>query len=190
MDSDGNYRTFRPNRLCCYAFNPNERNDYSLQVSYKNGNNNDNYYKNLQWATQEEMMRINLENGKRDNGRTLSNEQAHLVCQMFQKKMSNKEICNNLGIPLTKEISKLLFRMKNREIYRNVTEQYDFENYQSCQRSEELIRHICQLLSEKKYSFEEICDIVNIENTLANKKFIGAIKQRRSHKKISKDYNF
>lgn len=179
-DKDGyflcklNNKTYRINRLVAWEYCFKNR-DLSLVVDHVDGNKQNNWYWNLEWVTVKENTRraelLGLRNVRGENSSTniYSEQFVHDICNLLIKGKTNIEIFKSitgkdradLSIAKDKSLYMLIYRLRNKEIWPDVTSQYpDFPKLKSDKLfkpidgnnrfSESNIHEICKMLKDGK----------------------------------------
>lgn len=128
---------FKIHRLVGYTFNITPENFNQLQINHLNGKNNDNYYKNLQWVTNEvnsaHKFALGLHIPKKgiDHGMNLHSEVIiHRICSLIRDKISTKEIMKELDSYLQekqldfKKMRDVVYKIKAKKIWTEISSKY------------------------------------------------------------------
>lgn len=121
------------------------------------------------------------------------------ICKLLSKGYSDvEEILNEVGLDVNdKRNREFLYSIWNREYYTDISNKYDFKNYnkninyitrKNKSLSESTVRKICELLS-KGIDTNSILIELGMETTKANQNLVGNIRRGRSYTDISKDYD-
>ena len=190
------FKKFPIHRLVAQAFIPNPEN--KPQVNHINGNKLCNWASNLEWVT-------NMENyvHARKTGliktcdalsyATVSNQIVHKICELLVLGYSNIAIIEYLGLPNNAWSKSLVGRIRTGKAWKDISYQYDFKKIGSLKKNpDNIIHQICRFL-ELGYSVKMIFEKVGKPNNYPYRKFKGLvydIRTHKSHKNISKNYNF
>jgi len=120
---DGKCYNLLVHRLVALAFVPTT--DVNLQINHKDGNKTNNWYSNLEWATNLQNAHHALRSGLMPHA-VLNDQKCHQICHMLACGISQTEISNQLNIPYTTISS--VFRRKN---WIHISNQYIFPSVQS-----------------------------------------------------------
>lgn len=175
-------------RLVAEAYIPNP--DNKSQVNHINGNKNDNYDYNLEWNTcKENIIHAHLtglttvKRGDKHPEAVYTNDQIEHVCKLFEEnQLSMKEISKITGVTYT-----VIKQIRNKIIWKSVSKNFNIDNYSVSKRQKytnKEIRGVCEML-EQGLSKNEISDITNVPYSIIN-----SIYNRKTHKKISSNFNF
>jgi hypothetical protein len=114
--------------LVAQAFIPNP--ESKPQVNHKDGNKENNYDWNLEWATHLENMKHALETGLRNNtigsnhsNSVYSDKQIHKICKLLENGSSTTEVSNVVKIP-----RKYLDKIRRGELWKHISKKYKVEN--------------------------------------------------------------
>lgn len=144
----------------------------------------DNHISNLEWVDSgtnrrraEQLNMVNHKNRK---------EAVHEICQLICEGYSRQEI-----VELIPDINvNLIDDIRAGRSHKDVSSQYLDKGftYRHFDRDEKeaLVRQVCELLQERKYTPREITEMLG----LTNKCFVNDILHKRVYTKISKEYNF
>ena len=183
-------------RLVAEAFIPNPEN--KPQVNHKDGNKLNNKLSNLEWVTNKENY-----NHARAHGliktcddlsyATVDNKTVEKICELLSKGYSNIDIIDSLGLPNDPHGKGLITRIRTGRAWKDISEKYDFVKTGSLKKvPDEVVHLICQRL-EKNYPTKVIFEEVGLVNNYQYSRFktlVFDIRIGRSHKRISKEYNF
>lgn len=193
-------------RLEMYVFSPYGYDNYdNLFVNHINGIKNNNYIENLEWCTPSENIIHAFKTGlklpkigEENPSAILSNLQVHEICKLLEdENILYKDICKQLKIDTTHNNLSIISDIKNKKVWTHISSLYNISNKRknlgeaqyNSKLTEIQVHQICKLLQENKYSYKEICNIINIEPTHNNTNTITEIKMGRSWRHISKEYN-
>jgi uncharacterized protein YerC len=184
LSQDGKRDNFLVHRIIAMCFI--ERKDEAQnQVNHKSGNKADNSIGNLEWMTCQENIQhaydTGLASGTRNPDRSLSDEEAHKVCQFIEDSWRNKDIATAMGIN-----QQIVANIRFGKDYQDIAEQYNFKDTLPSRRkisTEKLIR-ICELLAQGN-NLSEVAKQVDVSSATVSK-----IRNRKSGVYISKNYKF
>lgn len=171
-------------RAIAKAFIPNP--DNKPCVNHKDSNRRNNDISNLEWCTEEENYRHGYKYGDILIGHFGENNCSnvhpetliHSICSMLESGNSQAKIARDLGIKKS-----LVFDVKSKTTWKNVSDQYNIPDVKR-NISEDTVHKIC------KYLQEGLDDKLIISKLGITKGILRFIKQRKTFKRISKDYNW
>lgn len=174
-------------RIVAIAFIPNPENKPC--VNHIDGDKQNNRVSNLEWVTYSENTKhafaINLIKprlGEENNQATITEAQAHEICDLMQQGFRNKEIRERM-VGVSKDVIEFI---RYRKTWTHVSCNYKFHNRPSTL-SEETVRWICERLQEGL----RICEVVKLSNNpRVDKTRVRMIKARKLFKDIVKYYVF
>ena len=179
----GSFCTFRVHRLVAEAFCYGQTEEKNL-VNHKDLNKLNNYYKNLEWCTQQENVDHAKENGvwkinQFSPSAILTNEEAKEIIELLMDtNIKMKDIANHYGV-----VRGAIFNIYSKLTWKNFTENIDFpKRYNNIKLNEEIVFDICNLLNEKKLTDTQIGELFGV-----NRKTINDIKLKKTWKKVSNE---
>lgn len=206
-DSDGTCHNILHHRLVADVYCEGKSKERNT-VNHIIGDKSNNHPWNLEWCSQKENnehARINgLNNISCENNyqARLTNEQVHRICQLLIKGYSYKEILDDIGLDSSDWKSNnydLIGNIRRGIAWKEISCQYDMSlipKYTNSKYSEEQIRLVCSMI-ESGYSKIEIFNALHPDDTYVNSRvnksfdeFYRGVKNKKSFKDISKDYNF
>ena len=107
---------------------------YDLVPDHLDNNGLNNNFENLEWKTRGENVQSAHKNKYIDNsgdnhsGALITNKQAHIICQLLEKDKTYDEILKTMNLPNIKQYRTLLIRIKNKNAWNGVSDQYDIDN--------------------------------------------------------------
>lgn len=138
-------------------------------------------------------------NINRINGFKFNDDQLSVICDGIMNRLDHETILNNINIyreDFTEEEFNLYMKtvsgIKNHKLYINYTKDMTFPTERSYQYfTNNQIHEICKML-EDGYTYDDIIIHFNIpENDITKiRNMLYSIKRRKSHTRISKNYNF
>ena len=181
--NNGIGKTFGVHRIVANEF-CYERSDEKNVVNHKDGNKLNNYYKNLEWCTQQENVDHAKENGawkinQFSPSAILTNEEAKEIIELLMDtNIKMKDIANHYGV-----VRGAIFNIYSKLTWKNFTENIDFpKRYNNIKLNEEIVFDICNLLNEKKLTDTQIGELFGV-----NRKTINDIKLKKTWKKVSNE---
>lgn len=138
MDSETNKgKLFKVHRLVAYTFLDSVSDFQELQVNHLNGINNDNYYKNLQWVTNEVNSAHKFASGLHipkqgsEHGMNVYNEDIiHAVCRYIQNDITVMQILKNLDQYIQsnnidhKKFRDVVYKIKAKKLWTAISKDY------------------------------------------------------------------
>ena len=174
-------------RLVAQTFIPNP--DNKPEVNHKDGNKHNNRVDNLEWVTSKENKEhARLNNLARyanceDSGKAVcTNDQIKEACElMVENKLSLNTISKKLNIPID-----TLYQIRSRGIWYEITKDYTFpeDPVKDCKYNDDKVVAICELIKQG-YGAAAISRMLNVGPST-----VRDIKYGRSHKRVSKNYQF
>lgn len=171
-----------------------------------------NYYKNLEWVTQQENVKYSFEHGFRqvgennNGGSTFTDAQVTQICELMQAGIYDRRefSLRVFGCEPTKSIVKLLRRIRNKEAWTHISNNYNIlENPKRFSFTDEQVRLMCQYMQDfpeethAYYASHRLAaligyNIYEMDNVQARriKNAINDVRRRRSYTEISSQYNF
>ena len=187
-------------RIVKIEFDGYDKNPEKSQVDHVDCIKSHNYPSNLEWVTKSENARRGIKNNLYPQiSQVISEDDAHLICQMLKNGMTYKYISDSLLPKCGQDITRIIGKIYRGESWKHVSSQYmPFPKLNVSERktssyylSEEIVEDICKYLDsghgisetaryiEQKYSINR-----DLENT------VGFIKRGRSWRNISSKYSF
>lgn len=141
--------------------------DVELVPDHLDNNGLNNHYTNLEWKTRGENVssahKHGFINNKGDSNKNaiITDEQAREICEYLCEGIGYSEILDKMNFPDNKSYRSLLVRIKNRNAWRSVSDDYTFDSkkvkYTSSQRDTiEKLPLIRLLIGEGKSNYEII----------------------------------
>lgn len=202
MQEDGSRKDFRVHRLEMLMFCPPE--DLSLVVNHKDGVKTNNDISNLEWVTTKENVAHAFANNLRCKGEKSShsiftNDQVNKVCRCMENGMNLEQISLSVfGVMPTTQISTLCKNIYSKKFWVDISSNYDVGNYDKGEVfTLNQIHKICKLfesnididtISVLKYL--SISTDISKEEYLMYYRAIRNIRLKKSHIKVSSQYNF
>lgn len=182
---DGTSKSQGVHRWVAEYFIPNP-NDKPF-VNHKDGNKKNNHVSNLEWVTNQENVDHAVETGLIPRGEARNNtlykdEEIMKVCSLLSEGVRMCDISRQTGVDYY--IVKAVY---NKRSWTHISDKYTFKTERKKCISDETAIWICTQL-ENKIAIKDILKVVR--NPLVNRDVVSNIKYRRSHKHISKDFNF
>jgi len=161
----------------CYCDNANN-NDI---INHKDGNKQNNFYKNLEWCTIKENTVHAYKNGLYINlDGPLSIVDIHKVCKMLEQGMKVKDIANIFNVE-----TKLIAAIRNKERWSSISDEYNI-NYITQRNRIDIttVKKICEAL-ECGWTLTKISKEYGIGTSTVHR-----IKNRETYSDISVSYDF
>jgi hypothetical protein len=172
---DGGAKNVRVHRLVALAFIDNPGN--LPCVNHKDGNKLNPHYSNLEWCTYSENTHHAYRTGLH-TWNVMTDELAHVCCEMFQQGMKIKEVAEAAGVEYHNAHDLLTGRA-----FGHVSEEYDLSAVPRRQKlSVDKVIRICEML-QRHLPIREIAEEVN-----TSEKNVRNIRLGKRHSNISKNY--
>ena len=173
-------------RLVAEYFVPNSDVKNNTQVDHKDGNKQNNWYWNLEWVTPKEnkqrAIKLGLCNPKHGNqpkgsksGVSIhTEEEAHEVCKLLEKNLSNKEISDMLGLS-----TEFIRSIKRGRAWNHISKDYKLPSTEKRNYYPKEIRDKIKLLIDQNKSDLEIAQFVGLPDpAYYGRKYINKIRSR------------
>lgn len=178
---------FEVHRMLANMFIKNNDPLNKTQVNHIDGNKSNNIIFNLEWVTAKDNILHAWNNGLaksygENNGNNVYCENDIIkVCEFLEKDYTFKEISKLTGVSYA--MISLIYRKK---FWINVSEKYDFSNYNYGRtRKNKNVIKICELLEKSSMSIPKIAKECSVSRSL-----VYDILRRHSFSSISSKYNF
>lgn len=150
--------------------------DMNNDIHHIDGNNWNNYYKNLQEITPEEHKKI------ANNNYIYSDEIVYKVCELMSKGMRPADAAKEVGIPAEAAVR---YRNGSRPEISSKFTYPKLSGFKLAKLDDSKVKEICNLFETSKLSNKEIADMYSVD-----KYTVQDIRNRITWRDISKDYNF
>lgn len=188
LNHKGQKYTRKVHRLVAEAF---IYNPYDLpEVNHKDGNKDNNCVDNLEWVSTYQNIHHAHDHKLR---KAVNSEEAVITaCELMELNLLYlSEISERTGISVPN-----LVKIKNKIIWKEVSDNYNIENYTMNERgrikesayppvTEDIVIQICDMLDEAKLSVIDIAKKMNVSQSV-----VYHIKYRDTWKNVSQPYNF
>ena len=192
MTNSGRSKEFRIHRLVAFAFVNGFKPD--LVVNHKDGNKQNNDYKNLEWVSQydniEHANRMGLINhpyGEKINTTNLSNDEVAKICKCLVSNNGNVQDTHN-EFPNVNE--SIIRNIRNKSAWRSISDSYftnnTFDVYHLLTEPE--VIKICIALIKENGNVDEVIEKLKNEMPNINKRIIDSIKNKNTYVNISDRY--
>lgn len=173
--------------------------------NHKDGNPGNNMLYNLEWMTVSENTRHALDTGlanyKGENNprAILTNEIVHEICKLAELQTPKSEIgtiiMNRFNIPsnMRTKIMGAINHIVRGQTYLDISRQYNIIGiHGKVDYEPEITKTICDLLSERSYTVEELCDYFNIplEDRKMFLNYVRDVTRRQKHTYITNKENY
>ena len=189
---DGKRISLGVHRLVASTFIKNPKN--KEEVNHKNGDKSKNDIFNLEWSTRSENMTHSYETGLHRKGENNVNAvytetQIRRVCELLEDNIKTRnEIVSETGVSWY-----TIYNIIKGKKWKHVSKDYDLTKYDvktvnsgsKPKVTDKTVHTICKMLESKKYTMIQICNKLDVSFNI-----IADIKRGRTHKNISKLYNF
>ena len=185
-------------RLVAEAFIPNPNPKIKIQVNHMDGNKLNNWASNLEWVTNKENYDHARSHGLIKTCGDLSyasvdNTTVEKICELLEKGFSNIEIINYIGLPNDPHGKGLITRIRTGKAWKDISDKYDFIKTGSLKKvPDEVIHQICKCI-ELNMPVKDIFKEIGLSNNMEYPRLKGLvfdIRTKKSHKRISDQYNF
>ena len=168
--------------------------------NHKDFNKLNNFYRNLEWTTYQQnndwnIMHNHCKKGDECPWSKTNNDTVHLICQYMEDGYTNKQILSFLGKDKHDKYYKaLLTNIRTGKHWKHISSQYKIEITNTLRHyNDEYIHNICKLLDQHA-DLKTMRNILNVPNIKEEKekfkKLVWFIKNRKSYKYISDNYNW
>lgn len=191
-------------RLVMLTFNPIPNPELYI-VNHLDGIKSNDFYENLEWATQKRNVEHAFQTGLRgigenSNHNIFTDEQVHRVCKCMELGYTSQQISQEVfGRQLDQQLTTLYVNIFSGKFWSHISSLYNIKNYRKDNIFSEVeIHNICKMLSDNN-EIDERSILANLgfdpynmerEEYLKYYRVINAIRNRKRFNKISNQYKF